>query len=343
MSYNGNGTFVINTAGQPVVTGTVISSTAFNALTADLATGLSTAITKDGQTATTARIPFALGISSTLTTDATSSTTGSIISAGGISCQKALYVGTSATITTTATAASFVPSGSSAPSNGVYLPSANVVGIAANSVKVLEVSRPGSSGANFIKSSGNGSLPMYMGSPQGSYGSVGFNAEPTTTVDTWKYAVNDYAAIIQFADNIETYTTSTGTGGNNISFTAGPYVANLGTSWTNSSDARLKDNFTPVTGVLNKLSNIVVGTYVWSGEGKSPAGRADIGIRAQELYAQFPMLVDKGDDGVTWDDETSKRWGISESKIGIVALQAVKELLEEIKVLKDRISVLEKA
>ena len=65
MSYNGSGTFNINTAGQPVVTGTVISSTAFNALTADLGTGLSTAITKDGQTVATALIPFAAGMSST--------------------------------------------------------------------------------------------------------------------------------------------------------------------------------------------------------------------------------------------------------------------------------------
>ena len=98
MSYNGSGTFVINSTGQPVVTGTVISSTAFNALTADLATGLSTAVTKDGQTTTTARVPFAQGISSTLVTDATSATTGSIITAGGISTQKALWVGTTATI-----------------------------------------------------------------------------------------------------------------------------------------------------------------------------------------------------------------------------------------------------
>ena len=58
MSYNGSGTFNINSAGQPVVTGTVITSTAFNALTADLATGLSTAITKDGQTTPTANIPM---------------------------------------------------------------------------------------------------------------------------------------------------------------------------------------------------------------------------------------------------------------------------------------------
>lgn len=63
MSFNGSGTFVINSAGQPVVTGTVISSTMFNALTADLATGLSTCLTKDGQTAATQRIPFAAGLS----------------------------------------------------------------------------------------------------------------------------------------------------------------------------------------------------------------------------------------------------------------------------------------
>jgi hypothetical protein len=58
MSFNGSGVFQINTAGQPVVSGTVISSTAFNALTADLATGLSTCVTKDGQTTPTANLPM---------------------------------------------------------------------------------------------------------------------------------------------------------------------------------------------------------------------------------------------------------------------------------------------
>jgi hypothetical protein len=99
MSYNGSGTFQINTSGQPVVAGTVISSTAFNALTADLATGLSTAITKDGQTTTSVRIPFAAGINSSLTTDSTSTSTGSIITAGGVGVAKALYVGTTLSVT----------------------------------------------------------------------------------------------------------------------------------------------------------------------------------------------------------------------------------------------------
>jgi hypothetical protein len=111
MSYNGSGTFQINTSGQPVVAGTVISSTAFNALTADLATGLSTAITKDGQTTTTARIPFAAGISSTLTTDSSSTTTGSIITAGGVGIAKAIYVGTTSNFAGAATFGSTITYG----------------------------------------------------------------------------------------------------------------------------------------------------------------------------------------------------------------------------------------
>jgi hypothetical protein len=72
LSYNGSGVFQINTSGQPVVTGTIISSSAFNALTTDLATGLSTAITKDGQTTVTANLPMAgykltgIGVATTL-------------------------------------------------------------------------------------------------------------------------------------------------------------------------------------------------------------------------------------------------------------------------------------
>ena len=79
MSYNGSGVFSINTTGQPVVTGTVISAPAVNALTADLATGLSTAITKDGQTTTAVAIPFAAGITST-----TGTFSGALTATGGI-------------------------------------------------------------------------------------------------------------------------------------------------------------------------------------------------------------------------------------------------------------------
>lgn len=59
MPFNGSGTFSPYTPGNPVVTGTVISSTAFNATQQDLAAGLSNAVTRDGQSPLTANLPAA--------------------------------------------------------------------------------------------------------------------------------------------------------------------------------------------------------------------------------------------------------------------------------------------
>lgn len=58
MSFNGSGTFLINSTGNPVVFNTTISTTWANALTSDLASGLSTAMLKDGTQTPTANIPM---------------------------------------------------------------------------------------------------------------------------------------------------------------------------------------------------------------------------------------------------------------------------------------------
>lgn len=57
MSLNGSGTFNLPT-GNPVVSGTTISSTVHNSTMNEIATALSTAIFKDGQQTITANIPF---------------------------------------------------------------------------------------------------------------------------------------------------------------------------------------------------------------------------------------------------------------------------------------------
>ena len=59
MSLNGAGVYNVNSAGQPVVSTTLITAAAFNAFTADIATALSSAVFKDGQQTITANIPMA--------------------------------------------------------------------------------------------------------------------------------------------------------------------------------------------------------------------------------------------------------------------------------------------
>ncbi|MFZ9649326.1 MAG: beta strand repeat-containing protein [Fluviibacter sp.] len=57
-SFNGSGTFQISGVGLPYTPSTTISSSVANQLNTDFATGLSTCITKDGQTTITANIPL---------------------------------------------------------------------------------------------------------------------------------------------------------------------------------------------------------------------------------------------------------------------------------------------
>lgn len=57
MAFNGSGTFVL-VSGNPVVTGTTISSTWANNTLSDVATGLSNCVTRDGQSPATANLPM---------------------------------------------------------------------------------------------------------------------------------------------------------------------------------------------------------------------------------------------------------------------------------------------
>jgi hypothetical protein len=56
--FSGSGSFSVYTPGNPTITGTTISSTAFNNTMNDFATGLSNTITRDGQSPATAAIPM---------------------------------------------------------------------------------------------------------------------------------------------------------------------------------------------------------------------------------------------------------------------------------------------
>jgi hypothetical protein len=145
MSFNGSGTFQINTAGQPVVTGTVISSTAFNALTADLATGLSTCITKDGQTTPSANIPMG-GFKITGLANATNATDAVNYSQLQSSAAKYLSVSGTDTITAALTPALTVYTAGDTFSFTVANTNTTTVTINIDSLGAKSITRDGSTG-----------------------------------------------------------------------------------------------------------------------------------------------------------------------------------------------------
>ena len=177
-----------------MVTGTVISSTAFNALTADLGTGLSTAITKDGQTTATSKIPFALGISingatsgvtSLLATDAVTATI-TLPSATGT-----LVTGTSGRYTPTLTNGTNVAASTAYPLS--YIRVGNIVFVGgfisidttATGSSSLRMSLPIAS--NFTSSTdagGSGSRPVNGGANDG-WNMYATAATDDMTIDGW--------------------------------------------------------------------------------------------------------------------------------------------------------------
>jgi hypothetical protein len=230
MSYNGSGLFQINTSGQPVVAGTVITASAFNALTADLATGLTTAITKDGQTATTAQIPFAQGLRSTLVTDSTTSTSGSIITDGGLGVAKAVNIGTTLGVTgavtgsSTITGTKLIPTGTSATGNGMYLPATNTLGFSTNGTLAAVIDGSQNVGVGVTPSAWSLGKNIEIGSIGNSLMGRGAN-DVALGANVYynagfKYAATGLASLYETSAGVHYwYNAPSGTAGNAITFT----------------------------------------------------------------------------------------------------------------------------
>jgi hypothetical protein len=90
-----------------------------------------------------------------------------------------------------------------------------------------------------------------------------------------------------------------------------------------SSDERLKENFAPLAGALDKVKAIGGYEFDWK-EGiedvVSKTGH-DIGVKAQELQAQYPELVHERDNGYL---------AVDYIKLNAVLIEAVKELAAKV-------------
>jgi hypothetical protein len=97
------------------------------------------------------------------------------------------------------------------------------------------------------------------------------------------------------------------------------------------SDARLKENVETLDGTLDKLDSIRGVHFDFIGENPRPGG--NIGVIAQEVLEVFPELVTT--------DPYDGMYRVDYGALSAVAIQAVKELHQQVKALQERLTALE--
>jgi len=188
----------------------------------------------------------------------------------------------------------------------------------------FETSQGNSSGAQIARVS--------LGRSSSGYPVVGYNCAPRSVANSYTKFIADYAAWIQFgvSGRIDTFTTTT-TATGSTSGTAGPYISSGGTSWTSSSDRRLKDNIEGISYGLEAVKSLNPVSYV---RNDRDTGATELGFIAQEVDEVVSEVVSVKDDGY---------YGIDYERLIPVLTKAIQDQQDIIENLKSRIEQLEGA
>jgi ribosomal protein L31 len=111
-----------------------------------------------------------------------------------------------------------------------------------------------------------------------------------------------------------------------------------GTSFTTTSDARLKKDVEEVMNAMEIVSRIHPVYYNWiDGRATLNPGHKEIGFLAQELEAVLPNVVKTYDDGLAME---GGRKAVSYDRVVSLLVAAVKELKAEVDALKVKVAAL---
>jgi hypothetical protein len=251
---------------------------------------------------------------------------------------------------------------------GVFFPAADTIGFAEGGTEVMRITSSGN--LNIGNSRNLSAVQLLAGTNGASYEGIGVNnaliQSRGTGVDCYfrsntsiaeNYIINGTAETISMnGGEIAFSNAASGTAGNPISFTtrmsinasgslilAGSTAQKAsGTTWSNPSDTRLKDNKQNYTKGLNELLQINVKTWEWNGKAGTTEGTTGIGVIADEIEVLLPNTVDTYKAKLNIDDteETDvKRFDATE--ITWLLLNSIKEQQAIIEELKTRLTALE--
>jgi hypothetical protein len=199
----------------------------------------------------------------------------------------------------TATSSKFIPTGTSATGNGMYLPAANEIGFSTNGAERARIT---SGGAVCIGTTDN--IDAFAGSDTGismAGGAMVISRSANTALRIRR--VSNNGAVVGF--NRDGVATSVGL----IS------VTTTATTYSTSSDYRLKQNVEPMVGGLAKLAALAPKTFEFVNE---PNVKVD-GFIAHEVQAVVPQAVTGEKDG-------EEMQGLDHGKLVPVLVAAVQEL-----------------
>jgi hypothetical protein len=161
---------------------------------------------------------------------------------------------------------------------------------------------------------GGGSVLIYQNGVSSGFLSVRGSALGNTN--------RDFAFYVETGLGIYTYTN----GG-----TAGPYVAAGGTSWTSSSDERLKDIKNIIPNAIESILKLRAVVHTWKYDNEN---KEHLGLLAQDLQKVYPQVVVEDDDEI-------KTLGVNYTELIPVLVKAIQELSAENTSLINRIEALE--
>jgi len=190
---------------------------------------------------------------------------------------------------------------------------------------------------------GYNQLQGNAGSSGGGYSVIGYNIRFTENSGDYGTLVGDTSWRIDIGDNarLQVHSRSSAAAvSSQAAYTAGPYVALNGTTWTGGSDERLKENVSTITGAdaIAKVKAMRPVNYSWIHDSESAN---QLGFIAQEMLSAVPEVVDVPETETDPITQQTLMWGITYDRLIPVLTAALQEALTKIETLEAKVQTLE--